>query len=54
MVLLLKLMVLSMCFENKYVIFDTNIPEATLSLIEKSGNFKRIYENRLYKIYKMR
>lgn len=39
-------------FKNRYLILDNSFPAPRLAEMERSGLFRRVYENRLYKIYR--
>lgn len=39
--------------KRRFVIIDNNFPEAQLELLNKSPLFHKLYENKLYKVYKM-
>lgn len=39
--------------KRRFVIIDNNFPEAQLELLNKSPLFHKLYENKLYKVYRM-
>jgi hypothetical protein len=40
-------------FKNRYLVLDSNVPEKLLVLIDGNQNFKKVYQNKLYKVYLM-
>ena len=40
-------------FKNRYVILENNFPEDTLKQLDASPLFRKMYGNKLYKVYRM-